>query len=343
MTTQAFHMLVTTAAVALTTTLGGAALAQCGPGAGDCFRPHDEPGCFGVACCNEVCAFNPDCCSTTWDEFCVLVAEKLCADIQCPDAGSCFEVHDGTGCIDEDCCNFMCLFDGFCCTGQWDSWCADQALNLCLATPCTAFVPPNAIQEAEECGQRLNDGCNMASPGFSGVVCGEVIHGTASTGAPRDTDWYALTLTVDTIVDFIIEPEFPAEIMVVRGPCDATSVLARESAFDCKPTQLTIVLDPGLWYFVVSTATEPRSVNKGIPCPDDDPKTTPGFFGNNYVAWIDCIAQDVPADLNGDGVVDGADLGLLLGAWGQPGGTADLDDSGLVDGADLGLLLGSWT
>ena len=51
-----------------------------------------------------------------------------------------------------------------------------------------------------------------------------------------------------------------------------------------------------------------------------------------------------PGDLNGDGVVDGADLGLLLGAWGSTtNAAADLSDDGVVDGADLGLLLGSWT
>ncbi len=46
-------------------------------------------------------------------------------------------------------------------------------------------------------------------------------------------------------------------------------------------------------------------------------------------------------DLNGDGAVDGADLGLLLGGWGS-GGTGDLNGDGNVDGADLGLLLGAW-
>ena len=45
-------------------------------------------------------------------------------------------------------------------------------------------------------------------------------------------------------------------------------------------------------------------------------------------------------DLNGDGQVDGADLGLLLGAWGTA--TADLNGDGTTDGADLGLLLGAW-
>lgn len=49
-----------------------------------------------------------------------------------------------------------------------------------------------------------------------------------------------------------------------------------------------------------------------------------------------------PADLNSDGVVDGTDLGLLLGAWASDDAAADLSDDGVVDGTDLGLLLGSW-
>jgi hypothetical protein len=49
-----------------------------------------------------------------------------------------------------------------------------------------------------------------------------------------------------------------------------------------------------------------------------------------------------PGDLNGDTVVDGADLGQLLGAWGGGPGPADLNGDGAVDGADLGLLLGAW-
>lgn len=50
-----------------------------------------------------------------------------------------------------------------------------------------------------------------------------------------------------------------------------------------------------------------------------------------------------PADLNQDGVVNGADLGLMLGSWGPcPGCPADLNADGVVNGADLGLLLGSW-
>ncbi|MEC9372186.1 MAG: hypothetical protein VYC34_00005, partial [Planctomycetota bacterium] len=52
-------------------------------------------------------------------------------------------------------------------------------------------------------------------------------------------------------------------------------------------------------------------------------------------------AAPCPADLDGDGVVGSADLGALLGAWGQPG-PADFDASGGVGSEDLGVLLGSW-
>jgi hypothetical protein len=51
-------------------------------------------------------------------------------------------------------------------------------------------------------------------------------------------------------------------------------------------------------------------------------------------------AAACPADRNADGVVDGADLGLLLGEWGAP--DADLTGDGVTDGADLGVLLGGW-
>ena len=51
-------------------------------------------------------------------------------------------------------------------------------------------------------------------------------------------------------------------------------------------------------------------------------------------------------DLNQDGIVDGADLTMLLGAWGacsEPSCAADINQDGIIDGADLTLLLGSWS
>lgn len=50
-----------------------------------------------------------------------------------------------------------------------------------------------------------------------------------------------------------------------------------------------------------------------------------------------------PADLNGDGVVNAADLAALLSQWGAKGGSADLDASGSVGASDLAILLSSWS
>ena len=65
-----------------------------------------------------------------------------------------------------------------------------------------------------------------------------------------------------------------------------------------------------------------------------------GYQGAQGVATL-TVTCSCTGDLNADGIVDGTDLGLLLGNWGSPG-TADLDSNGSTDGTDLGLLLGNW-
>ena len=48
-----------------------------------------------------------------------------------------------------------------------------------------------------------------------------------------------------------------------------------------------------------------------------------------------------PADLSGNGMVDGADIGLVLAGWGTDG-PSDINGNGVTDGADMGLLLAAW-
>jgi|GEM_PF-3436139 len=48
-------------------------------------------------------------------------------------------------------------------------------------------------------------------------------------------------------------------------------------------------------------------------------------------------------DITGDGLVDGADIAMILGNWGTIGASAfDLNGDGVVDGADLATVLGGW-
>jgi len=47
-------------------------------------------------------------------------------------------------------------------------------------------------------------------------------------------------------------------------------------------------------------------------------------------------------DINDDGIVNGADLAFVLGAWQSADCAADLNEDGIVSGADLAIVLGSW-
>lgn len=70
------------------------------------------------------------------------------------------------------------------------------------------------------------------------------------------------------------------------------------------------------------------------------------FFGTETVDWVSIDgAPGAPngADINGDGLVNGTDLALLLGGWGGADCAADIDGDGIVNAVDLGSLLGGWT
>lgn len=85
-------------------------------------------------------------------------------------------------------------------------------------------------------------------------------------------------------------------------------------------------------------------------CGNDAGQASDQNFGAGTVTIItgcieescDCLPVS-PADLNQNGVVNGADLGFMLAAWGSCADCpADLTGDGVVNGADLGLLLAAW-
>ncbi|MFM1890559.1 MAG: Dockerin type domain, partial [Planctomycetota bacterium] len=73
---------------------------------------------------------------------------------------------------------------------------------------------------------------------------------------------------------------------------------------------------------------------------DDD------LYGQNLRSDGTLGVEAIVGDLNDDGVVNGADLTILLGSWGAcpPKGSciADLNGDGVVNGADLTIQLGNW-
>ena len=59
--------------------------------------------------------------------------------------------------------------------------------------------------------------------------------------------------------------------------------------------------------------------------------------------WAYTVEIEPYGDIDGDGYVEGSDLGLLFGDWGTDIEQSDLNSDGIVDSEDLGILLSNWT
>ena len=57
----------------------------------------------------------------------------------------------------------------------------------------------------------------------------------------------------------------------------------------------------------------------------------------------DEVVKGITGDINGDGTVNGADLTILLGSWGEVKPEVDLDGDNVITGSDLAVLLGNWS
>ncbi|MFM1882915.1 MAG: hypothetical protein RJA05_1324 [Planctomycetota bacterium] len=76
-------------------------------------------------------------------------------------------------------------------------------------------------------------------------------------------------------------------------------------------------------------------------------------IGRPFVPGADCSDADgdgradicneaASPDINGDGTVDGSDLGIMFSYWGGSDAIADITRDGIVNGEDLGLMLIFW-
>jgi len=105
-----------------------------------------------------------------------------------------------------------------------------------------------------------------------------------------------------------------------------------------------------------SIGDQMNSIASALASFDDDSGLGPALFvggsfvgsaaGDSFLARYQGCAgvEPIVGDLNGDGRVDSADLGTLLGQWGPCAGcSADFNGDGIVDGNDLGTLLGHWS
>ena len=324
------------------------ASAQCE--SGPCDEPHGGFGCIVDECCEAVCDVDANCCEIEWDELCVFYSEEICAGLACPGSQPCDQFSVVPGCDDRDCCRLTCDHDWYCCSIQWDDFCIDMARDTCSASLCELRIPPGAIDESEPCDERLNDGCNILSGESTPIMLGDVIFGTTTTSTPRDTDWFSFQLEEAATVRVVLEAEFPAQLTLQSGVCDGP--LEFHSIHEALPCtgarEIDLQLGAGDWFLVVAPGFERIALRAYLPCPLDDlefgedPPDT--YFGVRYLLSV--LPGETPCatdpDLDGDGVVGGADLTLLLVNWAGDDPAADLDCNGVVGGGDLTLLLSQW-
>jgi len=129
----------------------------------------------------------------------------------------------------------------------------------------------------------------------------------ADLGAPN-LKWLVAELSDDLLWETSKLNELDAQIMTVAGA------------------------DPRLWFVTTDT----------VPIPPQSP--TFATEGTLHLGrrLAELYLSLCPVDINGDRVVDVADLLAVLAAWGSAGGAEDLDGSGTVGVGDLLLVLGRW-
>jgi len=113
----------------------------------------------------------------------------------------------------------------------------------------------------------------------------------------------------------------------------------------------------GLRIFDISDRTHPVQIAWFDTYPQSDEAGYAGLWSNypffpsgtvigsdiqrGLFVWRVTATLKTGPDLNGDGIVDGDDLAVVLGHWGTSG-PGDLNGDGIVDGDDIAIVLGAW-
>ncbi len=292
----------------------------------DCLEPSPGPFCADASCCSAVCGVDPFCCSTAWDDACVGSARMLC--VTCALARVPGEVHEiePCGASTNDGCNRPVVGDNPCCAPSPTGGCVDAACQaaVCAYNPfcCDVAWDVGCVQLTP---YFCPDACSFGAPAFEPIACGMTIRGTAwAANGGKDTDWYEITLLERTPITFTGVAQFPLLIGLSDtggfGGCLPGTGYPQLNPYvlanPCVEASFTTCLEPGTWYLFVA------------------PQGTANWACGS--AGCDC------PDLNNDGVVNGADLGILLADWGLVDSCANLDGQGPVGGGDLGALLAAW-
>ncbi|MGE0637639.1 MAG: T9SS type A sorting domain-containing protein [Bacteroidia bacterium] len=130
--------------------------------------------------------------------------------------------------------------------------------TICVFNPCAVTPPVGYIAETETCGADANGGCNMVTPAYQDITCGQSVLGTmwADTNI-RDTDWYRFTVTSSTTVTWTASGELPFAIALLDiSNCATPTVLSNggsiTTASGCATATASATLTPGTYVAFVA-------------------------------------------------------------------------------------------
>ena len=131
------------------------------PTPGPCCESRDlNPGCDDATCEACVCGIDDVCCTDTWDQNCVGIADAECAlACICGTDGDCCSPHGGVGCNERRCQDCVVGSDSACGDSDfgWDGSCVVTASAECaIECPCGDCCAP---QDVPGCGDKFCQDC----------------------------------------------------------------------------------------------------------------------------------------------------------------------------------------
>ncbi len=315
------------------------------PGAGDCLTPTPGvPGCLDHTCCETICASDPFCCETAWDDLCVIAAESQCGPFVLRDC------HQGAT-------KSQRLNDSF-----LDALTSDTEFAFLVADS----IDPNQLPldahitkirwwglslQFDDEGGRFIGTCTDDDPTSFDIIF------FADDGTPGNGQHSQIPLATRTVTPMVVDTgiDFGAGLTTI---VEYTAILNPSVANDGSIEWLAIQrhigqsvvdpdtgdIDPCVWLWIDEESGQFGSEARQDGAePPDLPELITDFTWclttqpQSPCPW-DC--QEFPS-----GAVDVPDLLALLGAWGSPqtpGTTCDLDGSGIIAVPDLLELLANW-
>jgi hypothetical protein len=176
------------------------------------------------------------------------------------------------------------------------------------------------------------------------------------TSATPVAGFQAFTTFDESMLEFVSASYSPAPLgLPIITPIQVTdrnriNLAAGIDAFNSQPPATSNGLLATLTFRVLVAQTNPM-----IHFTPHVPPTNMTTPSGDPVSTLQVATELVPSlgDLNGDGIVNGLDLGILLFNWSIPPGSPgcggvtpcapDLNCDSLVNGLDIGILLINWT